>query len=143
MERRDNVTGGGYTDGLQAGAWYTWNEADGTDTTSAATTDRGTPGADNTDPNTPHSPTVAFQTPVEGGDGSVFVDVSVGNNATCLVTLHNKTTGMTGQMTVNSSGTVEFSAGELGGLSTGDELMVVVETATGTTSDSTNVEASS
>ena len=51
MERRDDLTGGGYTSGEDAAAWYTWNEADGTDTTSPATNDSGTPGAANTDPN--------------------------------------------------------------------------------------------
>lgn len=50
MERRDDVTGGGYGAGGDASAWYTWNAADGTDTTSPATADSGTPGADNTDP---------------------------------------------------------------------------------------------
>jgi hypothetical protein len=50
MERLDNVTGGGYTDGSVAGAWYTWNVLDGTDTTSVDTADQGTPGANNTNP---------------------------------------------------------------------------------------------
>jgi hypothetical protein len=50
MERRDDVTGGGYTDGTAAAAWYTWSSLDGTDTTHPDSTDRGTPGADNTDP---------------------------------------------------------------------------------------------
>jgi hypothetical protein len=51
MERRDDITGGGYTDGALAGAWYTWNPADGNrDYTNPATNDQGTPGADNSDP---------------------------------------------------------------------------------------------
>ncbi len=50
MERRDNVTGGGYTDGTQAAAWYTWNPADNRDTTNADSLDHGTPGARNSDP---------------------------------------------------------------------------------------------
>ncbi|HEU5055085.1 MAG TPA: lamin tail domain-containing protein [Kofleriaceae bacterium] len=50
MERRDDVTGGGYTDGSQAGAWYTWNRADGRDTTHPDSLDHGTPGARNSDP---------------------------------------------------------------------------------------------
>ena len=51
MERRDNISGGGYTDGSSAAAWYTWNAFDGTDTTSADSTDQGTPGANNSDRN--------------------------------------------------------------------------------------------
>lgn len=50
MERRDDITGGGYTAGDQATSWYTWNADDGRDTTHPATADQGTPGADNTDP---------------------------------------------------------------------------------------------
>lgn len=50
MERRDDLTGGGYTSGEDAGAWYTWNASDGTDTTHPDTPDHGTPGTDNTDP---------------------------------------------------------------------------------------------
>jgi hypothetical protein len=50
MERRDELTGGGYTDGSAPGAWYTWDSLDGTDTTSPDSSDRGTPGADNTAP---------------------------------------------------------------------------------------------
>jgi hypothetical protein len=50
MERRDDVTGGGYTDGSQPGAWYTWNPADNRDTTSPDSGDSGTPGARNSDP---------------------------------------------------------------------------------------------
>jgi hypothetical protein len=50
MERRDDLTGGGYGDGSLASEWYTWNEADGRNTTHPDTRDRGTPGADNTDP---------------------------------------------------------------------------------------------
>lgn len=50
MERRDDITGGGYTAGDQEASWYTWNADDGRDTTHPATADRGTPGADNTDP---------------------------------------------------------------------------------------------
>lgn len=50
MERRDGVTGGGYTDGSQAGAWYTWNRADNRDTTHPDSLDHGTPGARNSDP---------------------------------------------------------------------------------------------
>ncbi len=50
MERRDDVTGGGYTDGTQPGAWYTWSSLDGLDTTNPDSADFGTPGANNTDP---------------------------------------------------------------------------------------------
>jgi len=50
MERRDNVTDGGYTDGTDAGAWYTWNPADNRDTTNPDSADHGTPGARNSDP---------------------------------------------------------------------------------------------
>jgi len=50
MERRDNLTGGGYTDGTQGGAWYTWNPADNRDTTHPDSADHGTPGARNSDP---------------------------------------------------------------------------------------------
>jgi len=50
MERRDDVTGGGYTDGTQPDAWYTWSSLDGNDTTNADSADSGTPGANNTDP---------------------------------------------------------------------------------------------
>ena len=50
MERRDDLTGGGYGDGALSGAWYTWSLLDGDDTTSAETVDRGTPGAGNSDP---------------------------------------------------------------------------------------------
>ena len=50
MERLDDLTGGGYADGASPDAWSTWDSLDGTDTTSADTSDRGTPGADNTRP---------------------------------------------------------------------------------------------
>lgn len=50
MERRDDITGGGYGAGGAPASWYTWSSLDGTDTTSADSTDRGTPGAANSDP---------------------------------------------------------------------------------------------
>ena len=50
MERRDDTTGGGYSDGSLAGAWYTWNRADNRDTTHPDSLDHGTPGARNSDP---------------------------------------------------------------------------------------------
>jgi hypothetical protein len=50
MERRDDLTGGGYAAGELATSWYHWNSLDGTDTTQADTSDRGTPAAANTDP---------------------------------------------------------------------------------------------
>lgn len=49
MERLDDLSGGGYGDGAQPEEWYTWNHADGTDTTHPETDDLGTPGADNSD----------------------------------------------------------------------------------------------
>jgi len=49
MERTDE-SGGGYSDGSQATAWHTWRAAAGSDTTSADTSDHGTPGAANTPP---------------------------------------------------------------------------------------------
>jgi hypothetical protein len=65
MERRDELTGGGYGDGAQPGAWYTWNPADGDDTTHPDSADRGTPGAANTDPD-------AFVPPLSLPYGSGF-----------------------------------------------------------------------
>jgi hypothetical protein len=50
MERRDDLSGGGYTDGTSASAWYTWYYIDGTDSTSADSSDQGTPGQANTNP---------------------------------------------------------------------------------------------
>ncbi|MFW6078973.1 MAG: lamin tail domain-containing protein [Gemmatimonadota bacterium] len=50
MERFDEITGGGYSAGDDVDAWYTWNDADETDTTSSDTDDSGTPGAHNSDP---------------------------------------------------------------------------------------------
>ena len=53
MERRGDLDPEGepsYEDGVDPAEWYTWNEADGTDTTHPDSRARGTPGADNTDP---------------------------------------------------------------------------------------------
>jgi hypothetical protein len=79
MERLDDITGGGYTDGTVGGAWTTWNPADGTDTTSPDTTDQGTPGADNSDPNAtvpPHA--LPYATPFEPGDPTFIKLASAG-----------------------------------------------------------------
>jgi hypothetical protein len=51
MERRDDVTGGGYGDGSNPAQWYTWNRGAGVDTTNPNSIDHGTPGAPNSDPN--------------------------------------------------------------------------------------------
>jgi hypothetical protein len=50
MERRDDISGGGYGDGSDPGQWYTWNRGAGVDTTGASSFDQGTPGAHNSDP---------------------------------------------------------------------------------------------
>jgi hypothetical protein len=50
MERRDDISGGGYGDGSDPGQWYTWNRGGGVDTTSPESFDQGTPGAPNSDP---------------------------------------------------------------------------------------------
>ena len=44
------AAGGGYGAGNSPASWYTWSSLDGTDTTSADSSDRGTPGAANSDP---------------------------------------------------------------------------------------------
>ena len=50
MERRDELSGGGYTDGAQSGAWYTWSSLDTAQSSHADTSDKGTPGIANSDP---------------------------------------------------------------------------------------------
>jgi hypothetical protein len=63
MERRDDLSGGGYTDGTSATAWYTWYYIDGTDTTNVDSSDQGTPGAANTNPE--FLPPILYQTSFE------------------------------------------------------------------------------
>jgi len=108
MERRDNITGGGYTDGSVSAAWYTWSSLDGTDTTNADSTDKGTPGAANSDPEvfdhfsfeaTPTTPVVATDftltvTAYSSVDDSVQI---AGYNGTITLTFTGAGT-LTGEM---------------------------------------------
>lgn len=71
MERQDALTGGGYGDGSQALAWYTWNPLAGVDSTSVDSSDHGTPGADNSDPNAVLPPlALPYATGFEVGDAA-------------------------------------------------------------------------
>ncbi len=74
MQRRDDITGGGYGDGSDPGEWYTWNRAGGPNTTAAGTPDRGSPGFPNTDPEARGLP-LPYATSFEPGDPRLeFVD---------------------------------------------------------------------
>ncbi len=111
MERLDNITGGGYSDGSAAGAWYTWNVLDGTDTTSVDTADQGTPGADNTDPGVaialPYS--TGFETgepPFEnlgpGGFSNTPPSGTTANNGVAIATTDTITTSLTTRLLQSS-----------------------------------------
>ncbi|HTM23180.1 MAG TPA: lamin tail domain-containing protein [Kofleriaceae bacterium] len=63
MERRDELSGGGYLDGSLPGAWYTFNPFGGSDASNADSSDQGTPGAANSTP-----PQLIYATGFEGGD---------------------------------------------------------------------------
>jgi hypothetical protein len=66
MERRDDVTGGGYGDGSDPAQWYTWNRGAGVDTTNPNTFDMGTPGEHNSDPSAALA--LPYTTSFERGD---------------------------------------------------------------------------
>jgi hypothetical protein len=109
MERRDEITGGGYTDGSVAGAWYTWNPFGNSDTTSPDTSDQGTPGADNSDPDAILPPlalpyTTGFETSdpnfenlVTGGFSNTPPAGTVANNGVAIATTDSVTTSLTGR----------------------------------------------
>lgn len=109
MERRDDVSGGGYSDGGVAGAWYTWNPQAGTDTTSADSSDSGTPGADNSDPNAvlpalllPYSTSFesgepAFENLTTGGYSSVPPPGTAARTGGAIATTGSITSGFTGR----------------------------------------------
>ena len=107
MERRDNLTGGGYTDGTAAGAWYDWNQADNRDTTHPDSADRGTPGARNSDPAAFIPPqTLPYASGFENGDPLWENDLTGGfsntppagtsaRNGTRVITTDSVTTNFT------------------------------------------------
>lgn len=111
MERLDNLTGGGYTDGSVSGAWYTWNVLDGTDTTSVDTADQGTPGANNTNPAVaialPYS--TGFETgepPFEnlgpGGFSNAVPAGTTANGGVAIATTDDVSTALTGRLLQSS-----------------------------------------
>ncbi len=112
MERRDDLTGGGYGDGAQSSSWYTWSLLDGGDTTSADTVDRGTPGAGNSDPDLFDHFTIAVApNPPRAG-----VDF------TMTVTAYSSPDDSQVISTYDSTISVEASNGSLGGEDTGQPI---------------------
>jgi hypothetical protein len=69
MERLDDISGGGYMNGIYEAQWYTWNSADGFFTSNPAAGDKGTPGADNSNPLAVHPVLqLPFSTGLEDGE---------------------------------------------------------------------------
>jgi len=93
MERRDDLTGGGYSDGALDGAWYTWSSIDGTDTTNADTTDQGTPGADNSNPDlfNHFSFVVTPASPIIGSDFTLSIQAFSSADDSVPLTTYNST----------------------------------------------------
>jgi hypothetical protein len=110
MERRDDSTGGGYGDGSIDSEWYTWNEADGIDTTHPDTRDRGTPGADNTDPSAGFVPdTLPYATSFEPGQRAFRLTSSTGAQ------LNDPPPGTSARTGSHVLSTSDLTAGQLNG----------------------------
>ena len=97
MERRDEVTGGGYTDGTVAASWYSWSSLDGTSTTSADTSDMGTPGAANSDPDIFHHFTFVFTPtyPVVGTDFDVTITAYSSTDDSVVIASYDEAVSVT------------------------------------------------
>ena len=97
MERRDQLTGGGYGDGALPSAWYTWSLLDGGDTTSADTVDRGTPGAANSDPDLFDHFTIAVtpDPPRAGVDFTMTVTAYSSSDDSQVITSYDSTISVT------------------------------------------------
>ncbi len=106
MERRDDITDLGYTDGALDGAWYTWSSLDGSDTTNPNSSDRGTPGAANTNPNIfdHFTVVVAPTTPVVATDFTVQITAYSSTDDSVQITGYNGTLSVTEQVTGSLSG---------------------------------------
>lgn len=112
MERRDDITGGGYTDGTLASSWYTWSSLDGTDTTSVDSTDTGTPGADNSDPDVFDHFTfeVTPTTPVVDTDFTVVVTAYSSVDESAQISGYSGTVSVTTTGAGSLTGTVSEQA---------------------------------